>query len=205
MCRGIVLVVIHAEHDGDVLVGRRGGDDDLLDGGSEVRLCLGRIGEEAGRFDDDFGADGGPVELCGVALCEDLDLLTVDRDEVVAGGDLVLQIAEDRVVLQQVGQCGGGSQIVNGDEFDVGIADCRAEDVAADAAKAVDTNFYCHDVLAPQGLRADCVADVGNVRSPKSTWRLPNGGEPRKLQGTVTCSLRSDRFADPLVAVLQAL
>ena len=86
---GVVLVFVDAEDDGDVLVGGRGGDDDLLDGAAEVGLGLFGVGEEAGGFDDDLGADGGPVELGGVALGEDLDLLAVDGDEVGAVGDLV--------------------------------------------------------------------------------------------------------------------
>ena len=57
---------------------------------AEVGLGLFGVGEEAGGFDDDLGADGGPVELGGVALGEDLDLLAVDGDGVGAVGDLVL-------------------------------------------------------------------------------------------------------------------
>ena len=53
-----VLVFVDAEHHGKVLVRGRSGDDDLLDGCHvEVGLGLGRVGEEAGRFNDDFGAD----------------------------------------------------------------------------------------------------------------------------------------------------
>jgi hypothetical protein len=47
-------------------------------------LALVRVGEEAGGFDDDLRADGSPVELGRVALGEDLDLLAVDGDEVLA-------------------------------------------------------------------------------------------------------------------------
>ncbi len=88
--RRVVLVLVDAEDDGDVLVAGRGGDDDLLDGAAEVGLGLGGVGEEAGGFDDDLGAYAGPVELGGVALGEDLDLFAVDGDEVVAVLDVVL-------------------------------------------------------------------------------------------------------------------
>ena len=114
----VVLVVVDAEDDGDVLVAGRGGNDDLLDGGAEMRLGLGGVGEEAGGFDDDLGADGGPVQLGGVALGEDLDLLAIDGDEVRAVGDLVLQVAEDGVVLEQVRERGRGGDVVDGDDFD---------------------------------------------------------------------------------------
>jgi hypothetical protein len=142
----VVLVFVDAEDDGDVLVGGRGGDDDLLDGAAEMGFCLLRVGEEAGGFDDDLGADGGPVELGGVALGEDLDLLAVDGNAVGAVGDLVREVAEDGVVLEKVGEGGGGGEVVYGYEFDVWVADCAAEDVASDAAEAVNAYLYCcHD------------------------------------------------------------
>ena len=84
----------------------------------------------------------GPVQLGRVALGEDLDLLAVDGDEVRAVGDLLLEISEDGVVLEEVGQGGGSGEVVDGDELDVGVAQCGAEDVASDAAEAVDTYLY---------------------------------------------------------------
>ncbi len=141
---GVVLVVVDAEDYGEVLVGGGGGDDDLLDGGAEVSLGLFCVGEEAGGFDNDLGADGGPVELGGVALSEDLDLLAVYGDEVGSVGDGLLEVSEDGIVLEQVGQGGGGGEVVDGDEFDVGVAQSCAEYVASDAAEAVDAYLNCH-------------------------------------------------------------
>ena len=138
------LSVVDAEDDGDVLVAGGGGDDDLLDGAAEVGLGLFGVGEEAGGLDDDLGAYGGPVELGGVALGEDLDLLAVDGDEVGSVGDLVLEVAEDGVVLEQVGEGRRGGEVVYGYEFDIGVAEGGAEDVASDAAEAVDAYLYCH-------------------------------------------------------------
>ena len=102
------------------------------------------VGEEAGGLDDDLSAYGGPVELRGVALGEDLEGLAVDDDRVRGVLDLVLQVAEDGVVLEQVREGGRGGEVVDSDEFDVGIAQCRAEDVASNAAEAVDSNLDCH-------------------------------------------------------------
>ena len=122
---GIVLVLVHAEDDGEVVIGGRSGDDDLLDRALEVGFGLGGVGEVAGGFDDDLGADGGPVELGGIALGEDLDLLAIDGDEVFAGGDVVVQVAEDGVVLEQVRESCGRGEIVDSDEFEFGS--CRAK------------------------------------------------------------------------------
>ena len=138
------LSVVDAEDQGDVFVGGGSGDDDLLDGRAQVRLGLGRVGEVAGRLDDDLRADDSPVQLGGVALGPDLDLLAVDGDEVVAGGDFVLQVAQNRVVLEQMGQSRRAGQVVDGNKIDLRIAESGAQNVAANAAEAVDTNLNCH-------------------------------------------------------------
>jgi hypothetical protein len=58
--------------------------------------------------------------------------------------DLVLQVAQDRIVLEQVGERGRRGDVVDGDKLDVWVANCGAEDVASDAAEAVNANFYSH-------------------------------------------------------------
>ena len=85
-----------------------------------------------------------PVQLGGVALRPHLDLLAVDGDEVFAGGDLVLQVAQDRVVLEQVRQRRRAGQVVYGNKINLRIAKSGAQNVAANAAEAVDTNLNCH-------------------------------------------------------------
>ena len=170
----VVLGVVDAEDEGEVLVGGRGGDDDLLDGGAKVGLGLLGVGEEAGGLHDDLGAYGGPVELGGVALGEDFDLLAVYGDEVGSMGDLLLEIAEDGVVLEQVGEGRGGGEIVYGYEFDIGVTKGGAENVASDAAEAVDAYLYCH--------KSDCsclfvryLSIVNGVRRQRGTGRGSDG------------------------------
>ena len=51
---------------------------------------------------------------------------------------LRVQVAEHRVVLQQVRERVRAGQIVDGDEVDVLVAERRPHDVAADAAETVD-------------------------------------------------------------------
>ena len=140
----IVLVLVHAQHQCDVFVGGRGRDNDLLHGRAQVCLGFVRIGKEAGRLDDYLCAHGCPIQLGGVALAEDLDLLAVDCDEIVAGGDFVLQVAQDRVVFEQVSQRRRAGQVVDGDKIDVFVAKRGAQNIASNAAEAVNTNLYCH-------------------------------------------------------------
>jgi hypothetical protein len=53
----IVLVGVDAEDDGDVLILRRGADQDLLGTGGDVGLGLLGVGEDAGGLDDDVDAE----------------------------------------------------------------------------------------------------------------------------------------------------
>ena len=59
--------------------------------------------------------------------------------------DFVRQIAEDRIVLQQMRQRLGIGDVVDGDDFDGGIAQGGAENVAADASETIDAYFNCHE------------------------------------------------------------
>ena len=58
MLRGVVLVAVHAEHDGDVGIRRGGGDDHLAGAGGEMLGGTVTAGEEAGLLEHD-----GNVEL----------------------------------------------------------------------------------------------------------------------------------------------
>ncbi|MNZ78523.1 hypothetical protein D3C78_971000 [compost metagenome] len=52
----------------------------------------------------------------------------------------------DRIVAQQMGVGFNRAEVVDGNNFDIGTAgfDDGAQDVAADAAEAVNGNFYSH-------------------------------------------------------------
>ena len=112
---------------------------------SMCALAFVRVGEEAGGLDDDVGADAGPVDVGRVALLEDLDRLAVDGDRRVVVGDLAGEAAQDRVVLEQVGEGLVVHEVVGCHDLDVGSGrHDGAEEVAADAAEAVDTNANGH-------------------------------------------------------------
>src|SRR6185437_7447462 len=73
-----------------------------------------------------------------------LDLLAIDRYKIRAGGHFILQVPKNRVVLQKVRQRGRGGEVIDCDKFDLWVADRCAEDIASNAAEAVDANFHCH-------------------------------------------------------------
>ena len=162
MLRRVVLVVVDAEHHGDVGLLRRRGDHDLLRARGEV---LGRgvaIGEDAGRLEHHVDAEVLPRQLRRVLHRQDLELVVVDGDPVALGGDVGLQVAEDRVVLQQVGEGVGRGEIVHRDDVDVAVAHGGAHDVAADAAEPVDPDFDGHQSSKP-GLPS---ARLTSLREP---------------------------------------
>ena len=119
-------------------------DDDFLGAGSDVLRRGVAIREEAGGLEHDVDAEVLPRQLRRIAQRQDLERVAVDRDRVVLGLDPGVQVAQDRVVFQQVRERCRAGQIVDGDEVDVLVAQRRAHDVAADSTEPVDTYTYCH-------------------------------------------------------------
>jgi len=149
--------------DGQVGVGGRRRDDDLLHRAAEVLLCVGAFGEQAGGLDDDFGAHRGPVQLGGVLHLEDAENPAVNGNRVVRVSDLIIvQVAEDGIVLEQVGEGHRVGDVVDGDKLDVAVAQRRAQDVASDAAKPVDADFNWHS-------SSDGRCDSGSARRGSRT------------------------------------
>jgi hypothetical protein len=141
----VVDLVVDADHDGHVLVLRRGGDDHLLGAALEVQRGAVPVGEAAGRLDHDVDAEVAPGELGGVALGEGADPGAVDRDRLVVVGDVAVEAPEGGVVLEQVGEGVVVGEVVDRHDLDVqvmlgdgGGVPGRPEEVAADAAEAVD-------------------------------------------------------------------
>ena len=58
---------------------------------------------------------------------------------------LLRQVAEDGVVLQQMSESLGIGEIVDGNEVEVLVGERGAKNVASDAPKSINANFYGHD------------------------------------------------------------
>ena len=201
---GVVVVVVDAHHDGDVLVLRRRRDDDLLGAAVDVRAGLGGVGEEAGRLDDDVGAEVAPLQGGGVALGERLDLLVADVDRVVGRGHVGVEPAEDRVVLEQVGQ---DALSVRSLTPTISMSAPRgahgAEEVAADAAEAVDAyaDGHCEcscSVAGVSGALTDaayrpCRRPYRQLPSRRPSAYVPVTDRARSRSGVVGEHLRRQR------------
>ena len=127
--------------------------------------CSGSLvagGEDAGAFHRDVDAEFAVRQGCRILDRGDLDRLAAADDDGVAF-DLHLgrETAVDRIVTQQMGVGLDRAEVVDGNDFDVGAAgfDDGAQNVAADAAKAVDGNFYSHCSSLP--FSSGCLNVIG--------------------------------------------
>ena len=153
---GVVLLVVDAHDDGDVLALRRRRDDHLLRARGEVALGLLALGEEAGRLDHVVDAQLLPGQVGRRLRADDRDLLAVDDQHVVRflvgarllRADLAAELLLRRIVLQQVGEVVGGDDVADRDDLDV-LAEQPllvqgAKEEAADATETVDGDTSAH-------------------------------------------------------------
>ena len=82
--------------------------------------------------------------------------------------DLGREAAEDRVVLEQVGERARVGEVVDGDELDVRSRRVRgAEDVAPDASETVDADLHSHEVMPPEFV---LVEPILGSRPSRTRW-----------------------------------
>ena len=108
-------------------------------------LRLGRVGEEARRFDHDVDSQILPGQVAGIPLGKDFHPRAVHPQVIAVGYDITLEIAKDRVVLEEVGQGPRIRDVVDRDDLEVAPAQGGAVDVAPNAAKPIDANLHRHD------------------------------------------------------------
>ena len=110
---------------------------------------------------------------------EDFDAAGADYDVIAIHGDGLGQAAEQGVVFRQVSEGFGVGEIVHGDEFDFRVIEGGADDVAAYAAEAVDTNFHGH---VAGGSPWDLRCCVGIKEQDNKRGVLGDGGVRRAVR-----------------------
>ena len=150
---GVVLVVVDAHDDGDVLVLGRAGNDDLLGAGIQVLLRQLAGLEDAGGLYDHIHTQLAPGQVRRIAVGKHGHVLAIHHQAVIRHFDIKIADAVDGVVLQQVSSGGFVAQIVDGDHLDRGIVGHGAEDEASDATESVDAYLGCHAYLLSQDTR----------------------------------------------------
>ncbi len=107
--------------------------------------------QAAGALQDEVNPIVLPVEIVGILLAEDGDLVAVEDDVGLVGGDEILVPgAMGGVVLEKISEGRGIDEVVDRDDFEDFLAGFlvhligAAEREAADAAKPVDCKFDGH-------------------------------------------------------------
>src|SRR5207247_289884 len=120
----------------------------LLRPGIEVLLSVIAFREEAGRLEDDLHAEVPPGERGRVPFVQEPELDIPRADAAVDRRDIVVEGAENGVVLEQVSHGLRVAEIVDGNELDIGPAlPGSPEEVPPDAAEAVDAHLDAHPLL----------------------------------------------------------
>src|ERR1035441_9187441 len=75
---------------------------------------------------------------------ENFEAFPIDGDRIFREGDVIREIAQDRIVFQQMRERLRIRDVVDRDNLDRGIAEHGAKDIFSDASKSVDAYFHGH-------------------------------------------------------------
>jgi hypothetical protein len=144
--RRIVLLVVDAHDQHGVRLLRRRRDHDAFRA-TRLHMFVGVVTmrKPPGRLEHQIHAQILPRERGRILEGEDLERVAIDGDGVAGGADVRLQVAHDRVVLEQVGERAGICQVIDRDDVDVVVVHDDAHDVAPDSAEAVDADLDRHE------------------------------------------------------------
>src|SRR3989338_4810241 len=140
MLRRVILVLIDAQNDRDILALGGGRDDDLFCPAlRDVHFGLLLVGESAGGFDNDVDAQVRPWDLSGVFVAQHFKLLAVDAQAVPIGFDGAVECPQNGVILQKISMSfERNRQVVHREKFDILMAKTRTKYIAPNAPKPVD-------------------------------------------------------------------
>src|SRR5262249_9247506 len=169
---GIVLVVVDAENDRDVGIGRGRRDDNLLRAGVDVLLRAVAVGEEAGGLDHELDLEGAPRQVRRVAFRQDLQLGLAGGDDVVADLDVLVQLPEDGVELEQVTHRLGVAEVIDRDDLEVPAPlEVSAKEVAPNAPKSVDPHACLSHAAESKGSFFSTASAVSRATASVARWR----------------------------------
>ena len=148
MLLSVVFFLINTHNDGDILTFSRCGYNYFFSTGNQVRFCFFTFSKASGRFNYDLNAQFTPRQLSRICLSDNFDFFTVNNDIITVNRNFMRESAMYRVIFQKMRQSCSISQVVNGNYFYLRISESNTENLAADTAKTINTNF-CHDKNPP--------------------------------------------------------
>jgi len=106
-----------------------------------LSLVLGEVNTCA--VSDVLAAAGTPLNLSGILLLEDLNLLSVDFNATFDLFHRALESSMSGVVLEQVNQVVNFIQVVDSSNSEfIGVGDSCAEEESSNSAEAVDSELH---------------------------------------------------------------
>jgi len=165
MARGVVGLLVHAEHDRGVRILRGRRDDHLLGAGLQVLRSGGGVAKDAGGLDDHVDAEVTPGQRRRILERTDPDLASVHEERLALGGHFRTERAVDGIVLEQVAQGFGVRQVVDADHLDILRLERGAEKDPPDPTESIDAHLERHGSRLPSyGRRLLAVRNVADYQ-----------------------------------------
>ena len=138
----VIQLVVDAKHDHQVWALGRGRDDDLLGTSGQVLGGVVSGRKQPGRLEHDLHTEVAPREGRRVTLGQDLERAVSDADPVALERHRLVQIPQDRVVFEQVGERFRAGDVVDGYELKLTVVlERRPQDVTPNPPKSVDSDL----------------------------------------------------------------
>ena len=113
------LVVVDAEHHGEVGTCAGRGDQHALGAGAQMLGRTVAVGETAGAFHDDIDSEIAPGQLLGRRFRQHGDILPVGLELAVGHGDLAGETSMHAVEFQEMGVHLGRAEVVDRHEIEI--------------------------------------------------------------------------------------
>ena len=140
----IIFVLVNAHNDGDILAFSRSGDDNLFSASFQMSLSLCSFGKATSGFNYDISTNLAPRNLSRVRRSKYGNLFAINNDAVVFARNFMVIGAMYGVIFQQMSQSSAIAQIINTNNLNLRVNESYTENLAANAAKTINTNF-CHN------------------------------------------------------------
>ena len=141
---GIIFILVYTHNDGNILTLCRSGDDNLFSASFQMSLSLSSFGKAAGGFNYDISANLAPRNLSRIRRSKYGNLFAINNDVIAFTGNFMVIGTMYRVIFQQMSQSSAIAQIVNTNNLYLRVNESYTENLAANAAKTINTNF-CHN------------------------------------------------------------
>lgn len=164
----VILLLVHAHDNGDVLALGGCRDDHPLGATGQVCLGLLRVGKDAGGLDHELCPDIAPGDLGWILLREHLDSLTIDDERVLLRLHRAREPPVSGVVPEKESVGLGVGEVVDRHDLQfvrVSLQHCL-EGLAPDAPESIDADLHCHVLLlsSPTAIRDLFPFDADVVR-----------------------------------------